>query len=148
MANYTVKPGKRAKRLLLEDLAKMERGELGLSDAEKHQMALRGDTAAAQQAGAMQRNIARAGLQTGMSGQAAEAQRNVAKEATEAATANRAAGNDLSARLAEARRQEALGRLDQQRKYKREDIGKVLGKTGEVAKVAGQAIGAAGGGPQ
>jgi len=148
MGQYTVNPGQIAKAAIKRDVKRMEAGRLGLSDQEKHQATMAGEAAAAQQAAALQRNVARAGMQGGPSGANIAAQRGIAQQAATAGAMSRAATDDLSSRLAEARRQEVLARVDQQRRYKREDYGKLLTAAGSGAETAGSILGGAAPGGQ
>lgn len=92
---------------------------LGLSEAEREQLAAGQQQAAAAQAGAQQREVQRQAMAGGggatpFAGHAAALQRDIGATAGEAGAQSRLQADALSRQIAEAQRQELLRRFDQQ----------------------------------
>lgn len=90
---------------------------LELTPAEREQLAGAGEQAAAQQAGAAQREVQRQALAEGgspLSGKAAQLQVGIAQAGAEAGAGARAQADDLARQIEEARRQELLGMRERQ----------------------------------
>lgn len=125
-------------------------GTPGMSKEQKQQAMGRAATAAGQQAGAQQREVARTGLATGgQPGQFAQAQEAIAKQATEAAAAQAPAIEAESARIAAER--DAQTRAALEREYDRRLSLKMQkkamrksGGSGGMMSGAGQALGGVG----
>lgn len=102
------------KQLLKRDMNLLRSGNLGLTQAERSQAIQRAMQAAGQQAGQAQMQVARDSLSDQGNrnlGQYAQAQQMIGQQATEAGAQSAAQADTLSQQLAEARRQEILGRL-------------------------------------
>ncbi len=116
-------PGEAAE-ILRADVEAMKAGDLGLSEQEREQLASKAQTAAGAQIQAQQAQLARERMAGGggFGGQYAEMQQQLGAQAGEAGARARAAADEASQRLAEARRAEILGRLERQQDRSREDI--------------------------
>lgn len=116
-------PGEAAE-ILRADVEAMKAGDLGLSEQEREQLASKAQTAAGAQIQAQQAQLARERMAGGggFGGQYAELQQQLGAQAGEAGARARAAADEASQRLAEARRAEILGRLERQQDRAREDI--------------------------
>lgn len=141
-------PGRNLRRLLNADVTAAAEGRLGLTQAERDQGAGSAEEAAARQAAAQAQDIDRASMASGanqFTGAAAQLKRDVAREAGEGAAAARVAQDQLSAQIAQARRQALQTALEKQQEIAREDR-KLAAKVGLAA--AGTAAAAAGPGGQ
>ena len=112
------KAKKAEKNILAGDVADLKAGKLGLSGAEKRDLAAAAQQAAAQQAAALQAGVARQSMSTGglpgaLSGRAAALQTQIAKGAGAQAASATAQATQLSKQLSESRRQAILARLGQ-----------------------------------
>jgi hypothetical protein len=109
---------KEEKKRLKTDLKAMDSGSLGLDQAEKNQAIQNAMSAAGQQAGMAQAQVARDSLTDQGSrqiGQYTQAQGQIGKGVTQAGASAASQADAMSAQLAEARRQEIMGRLQQQK---------------------------------
>jgi len=108
--------GVETNKLLYQDVQALKEGDLGLSEAEKDQMAQAQQAAAAQQAQAQQEELNRQQMASGggYSGRYAETARELGAEAGEAGAAARSEADRVSREQAEARRSEILQRLERQ----------------------------------
>jgi len=114
---------KRAKEYLLQDLKKMDQGNLGLSSAQKQQMTQSAQQAAAAQAGAQQADLRQKQMAagSGFSGYEAEASRQLATGAGEAAAGTAQKADVLGAQMAQTREKETRGRLERQQERSRDN---------------------------
>lgn len=137
-------PGSNLRRLLKADVQAAAEGRLGMTQAERDQGSGAALEAASRQAAAQVQDIDRATMASGanqFTGAAAQLKRDVAREAGEGAAAARVAQDQLSAQIAQARRQALQTALEKQQEIAREDRKMAL-RLGVAA--AGTAAGAAG----
>jgi len=113
----------RAKEHLLQDLKKMDQGNLGLTAAQKQQMGQTAQQAAAQQGAAQQTALRRKQLAEGggFSGYGAEASRQIAAGTGEAGAQVTQQVEALSGEMAQAQATEIRGRLERQQERKRDN---------------------------
>ena len=105
------------KKQLRDDLARMQAGQLGLSQAEKDRIVGQTQQATGAQVAALQGDLARQTMGSqvqGVSGQAAQLQRQLAQTASDATGKGVATANQLSSQLANAERQQIMGNAAQQ----------------------------------
>ena len=133
---------KRKNKRLDKDIQRMEAGQLGMSDAEIRQKAGKAKTAAGQQAGAIQQDLAQQALAAGggaiPAGQYAKMMSGLADSAAEQAANVQAQLELEDAALAQ---REATRIKEEERKRNAEEEAKLTSALGEIADPAGKVLG-------